>query len=163
LKCCVHCDGLGFEGGGDTAQQKAELRTGLDQLLDAQKKEARAKRLRWKLVPSGGRDSSFTADGYLFLTPGEKEELLNRELAAARRAGLNDVEKVARAPLSSFDTGPCLRYPNQGPWRNCGIALSNQSLSEVRRTVIHSPFQTRIPTPDFPEEKFNTRAPPVTR
>ena len=49
------------EGGGDTAQQKAELRTGLDQLLDAQKKEARAKRLGWKLVPSGGRDSAFAA------------------------------------------------------------------------------------------------------
>ena len=49
------------EGGGDTAQQKAELRTGLDQLLDAQKREARAKHLRWKLVPSGGRDSAFAA------------------------------------------------------------------------------------------------------
>lgn len=49
------------EGGGDTAQQKAELRTGLDQLLDAQKKEARAKHLGWKLVPSGGRDSAFAA------------------------------------------------------------------------------------------------------
>jgi glycine/D-amino acid oxidase-like deaminating enzyme/nitrite reductase/ring-hydroxylating ferredoxin subunit len=53
-------------------------------------------------------------DGYLFLAPGEKEEVLDRELAAARRAGLADVEKVARAPLSPFDTGPCLRFPNQG-------------------------------------------------
>jgi glycine/D-amino acid oxidase-like deaminating enzyme/nitrite reductase/ring-hydroxylating ferredoxin subunit len=53
-------------------------------------------------------------DGYLFLGPGEKEELLDRELAAARRAGLNDVEKIGRAPLESFNTGPCLRFPNQG-------------------------------------------------
>src|SRR5439155_17568309 len=36
------------------------------------------------------------------------------ELAAARRAGLNDVTKLARAPLDSFDTGACLRFPNQG-------------------------------------------------
>src|SRR5262249_2654480 len=27
---------------------------------------------------------------------------------------LADVEWVARAPLSSFDTGPCLRFPDQG-------------------------------------------------
>jgi glycine/D-amino acid oxidase-like deaminating enzyme/nitrite reductase/ring-hydroxylating ferredoxin subunit len=53
-------------------------------------------------------------DGYLFLAPGEKDEVLNRELAAARRAGLVDVEKLACAPLSSYRTGPCLRFPNQG-------------------------------------------------
>jgi glycine/D-amino acid oxidase-like deaminating enzyme/nitrite reductase/ring-hydroxylating ferredoxin subunit len=53
-------------------------------------------------------------NGFLFLSPGEKEEILDRELAAARRAGLRAVEKVGRAPLDSFDTGPCLRFPNQG-------------------------------------------------
>lgn len=53
-------------------------------------------------------------DGYLFLGPGEKEELLDRELAATHRAGLNEVEKIRQAPLQSFDTGPCLRFPNQG-------------------------------------------------
>ena len=53
-------------------------------------------------------------DGYLFLAAGEKEELLDRELAAARRAGLAEVEKVVFAPFSSCDTGPCLRFPNQG-------------------------------------------------
>lgn len=53
-------------------------------------------------------------DGYLFLPPGEKAELLDRELAAAHRAGLNGVEKIGRAPWQSFDTGPCLRFPNQG-------------------------------------------------
>jgi glycine/D-amino acid oxidase-like deaminating enzyme/nitrite reductase/ring-hydroxylating ferredoxin subunit len=53
-------------------------------------------------------------DGYLFLSPGEKEEFLDRELAAVRRAGLNGVNKVQRAPLASFDTGPCLCFPNQG-------------------------------------------------
>lgn len=53
-------------------------------------------------------------DGYLFLPPGGKEELLDRELAAAHRAGLGDVEKISRVPLPSFDTGPCLRFPNQG-------------------------------------------------
>lgn len=49
------------EGGGDTAQQKAELRVGLDRLLARQKDAARGKRLGWKLVPCGGRSSAYRA------------------------------------------------------------------------------------------------------
>jgi len=52
-------------------------------------------------------------DGYLFVPPGEPMDVLDKELAAAHRAGLNEVEKVARAPLDGFDTGPCLRFPRQ--------------------------------------------------
>jgi glycine/D-amino acid oxidase-like deaminating enzyme/nitrite reductase/ring-hydroxylating ferredoxin subunit len=53
-------------------------------------------------------------DGFLFLPPGESPKLLDRELEAARRAGLVEVERLPRAPLASFDTGPCLRFPRQG-------------------------------------------------
>ena len=53
-------------------------------------------------------------DGYLFLAPNESTDLLDRELAAAHRAGLTDVERIDRAPLEHFDTGPCLRFPRQG-------------------------------------------------
>ncbi|MEX2317692.1 MAG: FAD-dependent oxidoreductase, partial [Pirellulales bacterium] len=52
-------------------------------------------------------------DGYLFLAPGDNAELLEKELAAAQRAGLARTEMVARAPLTKFDTGPCIRFPNQ--------------------------------------------------
>jgi glycine/D-amino acid oxidase-like deaminating enzyme/nitrite reductase/ring-hydroxylating ferredoxin subunit len=51
-------------------------------------------------------------DGYLFLAPGDNEENLREECAAARRAGLN-AEMIPRAPFSSHDTGSCLRFPNQ--------------------------------------------------
>ena len=53
-------------------------------------------------------------DGYLFVPPGDDTSVLDDELAAAHRAGLTDVERVPRAPLASFDTGPCLRFPRQG-------------------------------------------------
>ena len=53
-------------------------------------------------------------DGYLFLGPGQSEELLDRELLAAHRAGLRDVQKYECAPIDCFDTGPCLCFPNQG-------------------------------------------------
>ena len=52
-------------------------------------------------------------DGYLFLPPGESPELLDRELAAVRRAGLDGVERRPRTPLACFDTGPCLLFPRQ--------------------------------------------------
>lgn len=49
------------EGGGDSAQQKAELRQGLDALLHEQKQAARDKRLGWKTIPGGGRQQTFDA------------------------------------------------------------------------------------------------------
>jgi glycine/D-amino acid oxidase-like deaminating enzyme/nitrite reductase/ring-hydroxylating ferredoxin subunit len=52
-------------------------------------------------------------NGYLILSPGQGEEILDRELAAAQRAGVPGVTKIERAPLEPFNTGPCLRFPNQ--------------------------------------------------
>ncbi|HEX2270428.1 MAG TPA: FAD-dependent oxidoreductase [Pyrinomonadaceae bacterium] len=52
-------------------------------------------------------------DGFLFAAPPDTEELLDEELVACHRAGLTDVEKVQRAPIDSFDTGPALRFPRQ--------------------------------------------------
>lgn len=52
-------------------------------------------------------------NGYLFSSPGESEETLERELAAAHRCGLTEVEIVPRAPLGAFDTGRALRFPRQ--------------------------------------------------
>lgn len=52
-------------------------------------------------------------NGYLFVSPGESTEILDRELAAAQRAGLRDLHMVARAPIASFDTGRALCFPRQ--------------------------------------------------
>jgi glycine/D-amino acid oxidase-like deaminating enzyme/nitrite reductase/ring-hydroxylating ferredoxin subunit len=52
-------------------------------------------------------------DGYLFVPPGASADVLHEELAAAQRAGLTAVERIARAPLEAFDTGACLRFPRQ--------------------------------------------------
>lgn len=52
-------------------------------------------------------------DGYLFAPPEASKETLEPELAAARRAGLTDVEILSRAPLGSFVTGSALRFPEQ--------------------------------------------------
>ena len=53
-------------------------------------------------------------DGYLFVPPDYSTVELEREIDAARRAGLRDVAWVERAPIRDFDTGRCLRFPRQG-------------------------------------------------
>src|SRR5437588_13082961 len=52
-------------------------------------------------------------DGYLFLPTNGKLKVLEDELPAAHRAGLIGVRRLERAPLDSFDTGPCLHFPRQ--------------------------------------------------
>jgi glycine/D-amino acid oxidase-like deaminating enzyme/nitrite reductase/ring-hydroxylating ferredoxin subunit len=60
-------------------------------------------------------DCDFTRlDGYLFVPPGDDFRQLDRELAAAQRAGLMGVTLVERAPIESFDTGPALCFSRQG-------------------------------------------------
>ncbi len=56
----------------------------------------------------------FRVNGYLFLPAGEPEEILDRELAAAHRAGFIAVRKLPSPPLTLFDAGPCLEFPEQG-------------------------------------------------
>lgn len=53
-------------------------------------------------------------DGYLFPPDTQSTDEMHRELAAAHRTGLTDVELVKSAPLVGFDTGVSLRFPKQG-------------------------------------------------
>jgi glycine/D-amino acid oxidase-like deaminating enzyme/nitrite reductase/ring-hydroxylating ferredoxin subunit len=52
-------------------------------------------------------------DGYLFLDPSDQRQSLEKELLATHRAGIIGTRIVDRAPLESFNTGPCLCFPNQ--------------------------------------------------
>ena len=51
--------------------------------------------------------------GYLFLAPEHEPSLLEEEYDAARKAGV-DVERLDRAPVNGFESGPCLHFPRQG-------------------------------------------------
>ena len=59
-------------------------------------------------------DADFArVSGYLFLSPEHDEQYLSDELDAAVQAGV-EVEKLPRAPVEGFDTGPCLHFKRQG-------------------------------------------------
>ncbi|MCU1325064.1 MAG: dependent oxidoreductase, partial [Bryobacterales bacterium] len=114
-------------GGGETGRTTAHLSNALDDRYFelekmhgedgaklAQESHAAAIDRIEAIASRENIDCDFTRlDGYLFNPPGDHSATLERELAAAHRAGLTGVEFVDRAPLPGFDTGRCLRYPNQ--------------------------------------------------
>jgi glycine/D-amino acid oxidase-like deaminating enzyme/nitrite reductase/ring-hydroxylating ferredoxin subunit len=66
-------------------------------------------------VAREGVDCDFRRlDGYLVLGDGQSADLLEHELAAARRAGLDDVEHVGDIVLGVGPRRPALRFPRQG-------------------------------------------------
>jgi glycine/D-amino acid oxidase-like deaminating enzyme/nitrite reductase/ring-hydroxylating ferredoxin subunit len=113
-------------GGGETGRTTAHLASALDDRfhhleelhgekgaqLAAQSHAAAIDRIEAIVAESGIACDFARVDGFLFAAPGEPADELDREADAARRAGLQ-VEKVARAPLGSFDTGPALRFARQ--------------------------------------------------
>ena len=116
----------GEVGGGETGRTSAHLSNALDdryhrlaQMHGADRARLAASSHTTAIEPIEGNareasdiDCDFRrVDGYLFATPGRPEAELDRELEAARAAGL-DVERVTSAPLP-FDTGPALRFARQ--------------------------------------------------
>lgn len=114
-------------GGGMTERTTAHLSNAIDDRyteierlhgergaqLAAQSHTAAIDRIE-AIIAEEGIDCEFERlDGYLFVPPGDSEELLKHELSAAHRAGLTEVEQVERAPIDAFDTGMCLRFPRQ--------------------------------------------------
>lgn len=117
----------GLIGGGMTGRTTAHLSNAYDDRyveieklhggeasrLTAQSHTAAIKQIG-EIVRAENIDCGFEwLDGFLFAADPEHLELLEEELAAAHRAGLVGVEKVARAPIDTFNTGPSLRFPRQ--------------------------------------------------
>jgi len=113
--------------GGETSRTTAHLANALDDRyfelekihganvtqLAAESHTAAIDRIE-SIVKAESIDCEFRRlDGFLFVPPRRSTRILKRELEAAHRAGLTRVEMVDRAPITSFDTGPCLRFPRQ--------------------------------------------------
>jgi glycine/D-amino acid oxidase-like deaminating enzyme/nitrite reductase/ring-hydroxylating ferredoxin subunit len=113
--------------GGETCRTTAHLVTALDDRyyhleelhgvdgarLAAQSHAAAIDRIE-QVIRDEHIDCEFLRlDGYLFVPPGEDDSQLDRELEAAHRAGLSDLVIVERAPVTSFNTGRALKFPQQ--------------------------------------------------
>ena len=139
----------GPTGGGETCRTTAHLATALDDRyynlehlhgvdgcrLAAASHAAAIDRIE-RIVRDNAIDCDFArVDGYLFLPPGGDLSELDRELAAVHRAGLADAQRVDRVPVTSFDSGPALRFPHQGQFHIVkyirGLAAAAQKLGVV--------------------------------
>ncbi|ACU89288.1 FAD-dependent oxidoreductase [Desulfomicrobium baculatum] len=117
----------GHIGGGMTERTTAHLCTAIDDryfkiehlhgekgaMLAAQSHTAAIDRIEAIVGEEGIACEFERLDGYLFVPPNDSQDVLEREVKAAHRAGLTDVEHVERAPIDGFDTGMCLRFPRQ--------------------------------------------------
>lgn len=66
-----------------------------------------------KIVKEEGIECDFERiDGYLFAPPGESHDIPEKEYRAIQKIGFT-VNRMAKAPLDSFNTGPCLHFANQ--------------------------------------------------
>jgi glycine/D-amino acid oxidase-like deaminating enzyme/nitrite reductase/ring-hydroxylating ferredoxin subunit len=114
-------------GGGETGQTSAHLSSAMDDRffflerlhgtqgarLAYESNQAAIDRIG-EIATEEGIDCDYVRlDGYLFLAPNDNIDFLDRERDAAHRAGFTGVERLDRAPVEGFDTGPCLRFPDQ--------------------------------------------------
>lgn len=68
-----------------------------------------------RIASEEGIDCGFSrVDGFLCLHEGGSPAEIETELAAARRAGVVDVERLRAVPGVTALGGPCLRFPRQG-------------------------------------------------
>jgi glycine/D-amino acid oxidase-like deaminating enzyme/nitrite reductase/ring-hydroxylating ferredoxin subunit len=99
----------------DDGLSKVEQRHGFEGLkLATDSHRAAVDRIEQN-VKELGIDCDFQRlDAYLFISPsGLKEDFLQAELDAAHRIGLTGAQWAPRAPIDGFDTGKCLKYPDQ--------------------------------------------------
>ena len=114
-------------GGGETGRTTAHLTNAMDDRFYALERlhGERGSRIAGAshgaaidrieaIVRDEGIDCDFERlDGYLFIYEGGKPDELDRELEAAHRAGLTEVERIPRIPNVPFESGPALRFPRQ--------------------------------------------------
>jgi glycine/D-amino acid oxidase-like deaminating enzyme/nitrite reductase/ring-hydroxylating ferredoxin subunit len=112
---------------GMTARTTAHLASALDDFYHefiSRRGEEEAKLLHESLAASIDRieqivrsesiECDFSrCDGYLFLGEGDEIEILEKEIEACHQIGFAGVGWADRAPMPSFDSGRCLRFPNQ--------------------------------------------------
>jgi glycine/D-amino acid oxidase-like deaminating enzyme/nitrite reductase/ring-hydroxylating ferredoxin subunit len=117
----------GLIGGGETCRTTAHLSNAIDDRiyrieewhgeekarLAVESHGAAIDRIE-AIVNDEGIDCDFARlDGYLFDADENGDDDLEKEIAAAHRCGLTDVDWVDKAPVDGLYDGRCLRFPRQ--------------------------------------------------
>ena len=139
----------GTIGGGETGQTTAHLASAQDDYYDtirrmhgdegariARESHQAAIEEIARVVSEEGIDCDFRrTDGYLIAAPEQDEEFLDSEARAAMEAGFAGVEKLPGVPIDFWDTGPCIRFPDQGQFHPLKY-LQGLAAAAIRAGVI---------------------------
>ena len=121
----------GYIGSGETGRTTAHITHALDDRcynleqkhgLNGARNAANSNTAAIDLIESIIKEEKISCDferldGFLFLDPTDRKVSLEKELEATHRAGLDTTEIVEKAPLQSFNTGPCIRFPDQAQFQ----------------------------------------------
>ena len=114
-------------GSGQTGRTSAHLASAIDDRFQEIEKQSgvEAARVQYeshsaaidaieRIAGAENIDCEFRRlNGYLFPVASDPPDFLDKELAAAKRAGFADCERVGRVTLSGRDVGPCIRFGGQ--------------------------------------------------
>ena len=95
-------------------------------------------------------------DGYRFPGRGDTHAEAEREVQAARRAGVHDVEVVAAAPIEGADSGACVRYSAQAQFHPLKFLLGLARAITREGGRVHCGVRTRSVVPGKPASVVTT-------
>jgi glycine/D-amino acid oxidase-like deaminating enzyme/nitrite reductase/ring-hydroxylating ferredoxin subunit len=97
-------------------------------------------------------------NAYLFPLPTDPPDFLDKELAAAHRAGFSDSEKATRITLAGYETGPCIRFGNQARFHPLKYLIGLARALEKRGGTIYTGCRVKDVQGSDPKKNQPARA-----
>ncbi|MBV9109426.1 MAG: FAD-binding oxidoreductase, partial [Gemmatimonadetes bacterium] len=163
-------------GGGESGQTTAHLSSAMDDYYQVLEKVHGPEAARIahdshqgaidtieRIVRENGIDCDFErVDGYWFLGPDRDVSFLEKERDAAIRAGATGVEIVDRIPVKGWESGPALRFADQGQFHLLkyleGLTAAVQAAGGRIHTGNHASNIEGGASPRVSGEGFSVRA-----
>lgn len=103
------------------------------------KSHTEAVKLIGEIVASEKIDCDFErVDGYLCADSESEHEILDHEYKTLSKLDITPVNRVERAPLENFDTGPCLQFPDQAQFQPLKYLSGLASVLKARGVRIYT-------------------------
>ena len=162
----------GTIGSGQTGRTSAHLSSVIDDRFQTIEKElgAETSRIAYrshataiemieKIIEDEAIDCDFKRlNGYLFPVASDSPDFLDKELAAAKRAGFTDCEKAVRITLCGREMGPCLRFGGQARFHPLKYLIGLARAIERRGGKIHSGCRVKDVQGSDPKTHESARA-----
>jgi len=95
---------------------------------------------------------------FLFSLPTDPPGLLEREAAAAHRAGFTDAQRFEKITLCGYETGPCIRFGNQGRFHPLKYLVGLAAAAERHGVKIYTGCRVKDVTGADPKKGELARA-----